>query len=52
MYAIYHGKEGLINIAENIYYQKEKLSNNLRQLGYKLNTYPTFDSIIIYLDEA
>jgi glycine dehydrogenase len=51
MYAIYHGKTGLVNIAENIYQQTQKLLNILKKLGYRVNQYATFDTIIIYLDD-
>ncbi|MFA5619560.1 MAG: aminomethyl-transferring glycine dehydrogenase [Weeksellaceae bacterium] len=47
MYAVYHGKEGLQFIAQNIHQKAVKLYNALNELGYKTVHQNFFDTIQI-----
>jgi glycine dehydrogenase len=49
MYAIYHGAEGIKNIAQNIYKKTQTLADALKQLDYKLVNKTFFDTITIQL---
>ncbi|MGD1807947.1 aminomethyl-transferring glycine dehydrogenase [Dapis sp. BLCC M126] len=45
MYAVYHGPDGLKEIAENIHNLTVKLATGLKQLGYQIGTEAFFDTI-------
>lgn len=45
MYAVYHGPEGLKQIAERVHLLAEVLAAGLRELGYTLADGPFFDTI-------
>lgn len=47
MYAVYHGKEGLKNIAEQIHHLSRTLAFGIEQLGYKQINTSFFDTIQI-----
>jgi glycine dehydrogenase len=47
MYAVYHGKEGIKNIAEQVHFKSNTLAKQLIGLGYKLNTTNFFDTFIV-----
>lgn len=47
MYAVYHGPDGLKEIAENIHNLTLKLAEGLKQLGYKIGAESFFDTIRI-----
>nr|WP_293130670.1 aminomethyl-transferring glycine dehydrogenase [Okeania sp. SIO3I5] len=47
MYAVYHGPDGLKEIAENIHNLTFKLAEGLKQLGYQIGAEPFFDTIRI-----
>lgn len=49
MYAVYHGPDGLKEIAENIHSLTFKLSIGLKQLGYQIGAESFFDTILIKL---
>ena len=49
MYAVYHGAEGLKQIAENIHYKTSTLANKLEILGYEQENYNFFDTLRIKL---
>ncbi|MBI4784260.1 MAG: aminomethyl-transferring glycine dehydrogenase [Oscillatoriophycideae cyanobacterium NC_groundwater_1537_Pr4_S-0.65um_50_18] len=45
MYAVYHGAEGLRQIADRIHVLTVTLATALEQLGYRLGTAPYFDTL-------
>ena len=45
MYAVYHGPEGLKNIARKIHLQARQLAEGLKRLGFAVNPGPFFDTI-------
>jgi len=47
MYAVYHGPEGLKQIAERVRFLTRKLASGLRGIGFKLNTEPVFDTVTV-----
>jgi len=47
MYAVYHGPDGLKEIAENIHNLTFKLAEGLKQLGYQIGAESFFDTIPI-----
>ncbi|MDJ0515215.1 MAG: aminomethyl-transferring glycine dehydrogenase [Trichodesmium sp. MO_231.B1] len=47
MYAVYHGPDGLKEIAENIHNLTFKLATGLKQLGYQIGAESFFDTIRI-----
>ncbi|MDY7008406.1 MAG: aminomethyl-transferring glycine dehydrogenase [Cyanobacteriota bacterium] len=49
MYAVYHGPDGLKEIAENIHNLTSKLAAGLEKLGYKIGAEPFFDTIRVEL---
>jgi glycine dehydrogenase len=51
MYAVYHGPEGLKNIAQIIRYQTSILTNALQDLGFSIVNQAYFDTITIAIDE-
>ena len=50
MYAIYHGKEGLLNIVENIVRNRIILESSIKNLGFEVISNSNFDTVIIKLD--
>jgi glycine dehydrogenase len=52
MYAVYHGPEGLKNIAERIHTLTEILASGLEKLGFKIASGPRFDTIRIELGQT
>jgi glycine dehydrogenase len=51
MYAVYHGPEGLKQIAQRIQVLTEILAAGLEKLGFKISPTPRFDTIRIELGE-
>lgn len=51
MYAVYHGAEGLKNIAENVRYLTAVLATGLQKLGYKLGSSEVFDTVRVELGD-
>ncbi|MBD2454886.1 aminomethyl-transferring glycine dehydrogenase [Nostoc sp. FACHB-87] len=49
MYAVYHGPEGLKNIAENIHQLTVILAAGLKRLGYKISSENVFDTLRVEL---
>ncbi|AFY45362.1 aminomethyl-transferring glycine dehydrogenase [Nostoc sp. PCC 7107] len=49
MYAVYHGPEGLKNIAENIHQLTLILAAGLKRLGYKISSENFFDTLRVEL---
>lgn len=47
MYAVYHGPEGLRNIAQTIHNKTQVLATGLHDLGYDLGQTPFFDTLCI-----
>ncbi len=45
MYGVYHGKEGLLDIAHRVHSQASILQQSLQQLGFKVSNEPFFDTI-------
>lgn len=52
MYAVYHGKEGLVEIAENIHHLTVALANNLKELGFPPANKQYFDTLQIPLRDG
>ncbi len=50
MYAVYHGKNGLQNIADRVHNYTKKLSNILQSLGFKQLNTSYFDTILIEVE--
>lgn len=48
MYAVYHGKEGIRNIAAKIHFQTHQLAHALTAMGYSLVSSHYFDTVTIY----
>lgn len=51
MYAVYHGAEGLKDIAATIHHHTYILSNNLKALGYDLANDSYFDTVTINVSD-
>ncbi|MCB0508182.1 MAG: aminomethyl-transferring glycine dehydrogenase [Bacteroidetes bacterium] len=47
MYAVYHGKDGIKNIANSIHFNTVALANELKRLGFTNQTTYFFDTLII-----
>lgn len=47
MYAVYHGAEGIKDIASTIHHHTYQLSNNLKNLGFDLANSTFFDTVTI-----
>jgi glycine dehydrogenase len=47
MYAVYHGPDGLREIAQRVHLLTEVLASGLRMLGYSVNAGPVFDTLKI-----
>lgn len=52
MYAVYHGPDGLRNIAERIHFSAVSLTEHLSQLGYNVLSKNYFDTIIVKADSS
>lgn len=52
MYAVYHGKEGITNIAKRIHALTNLLSLGLSRMGYSLVHEAFFDTVLVKLDES
>ncbi len=52
MYAVYHGEEGLKNIALNIHYKTNAVSEGLKKIGYSLKNTNFFDTLTIQLPDS
>ncbi len=52
MYAVYHGPEGLKEIAQHIHNQAKKLNIGLKELGFKQLHEVFFDSLLVKADAA
>lgn len=51
MYAVYHGKEGLEFIADQIHYKTNALRDALQILGYETVKEPVFDTVKLVMSE-
>ncbi len=51
MYAVYHGKEGLLNIAHKIHNKASILFQHLEKLGYIMHHQHFFDTVTFSCDE-
>ncbi len=49
MYAVYHGPQGLKNIAEKVWSSTALLASGLRSFGYKIGDQPFFDTLRVEL---
>ena len=47
-YAVYHGKQGLLEIAEDVHKKTLLLASNLTSLGYELRHHKFFDTLRIH----
>jgi glycine dehydrogenase len=52
MYAVYHGADGLINIAKRIAVLTSTLATELKDLGYKVTNETFFDTINIEVEDS
>lgn len=52
MYGVYHGKSGLIKIAQNIHGLTQKLYSGLKAMGLNIANDSFFDTLTIMLDQA
>jgi glycine dehydrogenase len=52
MYAVYHGSEGIRQIALNIHRHASRVACNLQQAGYKLTAGNFFDTVEIEVDST
>ncbi len=52
MYAVYHGKEGLIDIASSIHSKASLLEKHITKLGYKQENKNYFDTLSIKFPES
>lgn len=52
MYAVYHGPEGLKQIAERVYQLTSVFAAGLKQLGVPLLTQTHFDTLLLQVDNA
>ncbi len=52
MYAVYHGKQGIKNIAQNIHNLTVTLSDEIEKLGYKQENKYFFDTIKISVEDT
>lgn len=51
-FAIYHGRDGIINIAKSINNKTKNLAKTLKDTGYKLLSEDIFDAITLIVDDA
>lgn len=52
MYATYHGKDGLLQIANEVNQKASLLANSLKQLGFEIESEDFFDTISIKISET
>lgn len=52
MYAVYHGQEGIKNIAEQVHYKTATLAKALFELGYPAESNNVFDTLLIKTDNG
>ncbi len=52
MYAVYHGPDGLKNIAKRVSVLTHTLAEGLTEYGYKLNSESFFDTILVHVKDA
>jgi len=50
MYAVYHGQEGIKNIAEGVHSATAFVASELKKLGYSISTKLFFDTIVVEAD--
>jgi glycine dehydrogenase len=50
MYAVYHGPEGIKNIATQIHENTSAVADELKKLGFKIKTNLFFDTIVVECD--
>lgn len=50
MYAVYHGQEGIRDIAESVHNATAFVASELKKLGYEINTKLFFDTIVVAAD--
>ncbi|MBA3663288.1 MAG: aminomethyl-transferring glycine dehydrogenase [Bacteroidetes bacterium] len=50
MYAVYHGKEGIKSIAEEVHHNTVFISSELKKLGFEIKTKLFFDTIVVAAD--
>lgn len=51
MYAVYHGQEGIKNIATQVHYKTTTLAQQIISLGYKLKSKNVFDTLAVHVDD-
>jgi glycine dehydrogenase len=49
MYAVYHGPEGIKGIAQQVHFSAVALANELKKLGYKIESDSYFDTLKVIL---
>jgi glycine dehydrogenase len=52
MYAVYHGPDGLTNIAKRVALLTQILADGIRQLGFELVSDQFFDTIVVKTDDV
>lgn len=52
MYAVYHGSEGIKAIAQSVHNVAYSIAEELKKLGFKINTKLFFDTIVVECDAA
>lgn len=52
MYAVYHGPEGLMQIANRVQFLTQQLATGLMVKGYELGQQPYFDTVRVEMDAA
>ncbi len=52
MYAVYHGPDGLRDIANRVHGMTETLASGLRAAGVKVGDGPYFDTLRVHVDDA
>ena len=52
MYAVYHGPEGLKNIAKRVNTLTTALANSIKELGFELGQQAYFDTIVVKTSQA
>lgn len=52
MYTVYHGSEGLKNIAGDIHIKALLLNKHLKSLGFMVSEKPFFDTVKIFVEES
>ncbi len=50
MYGVYHGKSGLVNIAQKIHFLTQKLYSGLKSMGLNMVNDSFFDTLTVVLD--